>query len=663
MKKTLLIFIFMIFGLTLFAESDGTTIDLFVDAKWYDATSDNNGTIHLLWITDSGGVNYGQIENDTVVNKEHIAVAGGVATKKFRPRLNVRPDGKTVHFCWRAPYPGASTHVVHCWRDENGVWDRETIHTAPRTWYIAYPSIAVDLTGVVHFVGSLWEKGGDDISIIYARKVNGTWINYDATLAPPTVNHGHSNMCTDSKGGIHAVWSVAATSLVYRYCPSGGSLFDNDNVDVPRNGSLKTEHSDVFVDRQDNVHLVALAYGKPSTRSAADYTSSPIGGLGFFTPVHASIGYFDVAFHHITYPMVVAVSKERVYVSWAIEQENGKVNLVRLSTFKDGMWNVKTLATQATIDKHGKTALAVSNSHVYVIWRNRNYQLTMYKESTGMGVTINLSPLNGNKVCGNTTISVEAPVSEEVTISNIELYINGSLATTSTSASFDYEWDASSIGAGASALIRAVATFSNAETAEYEVTVVRDCPPSIAITEPLDNSTVSVATEIKTEVTDDIGVNKVEFFIDNILKHTTTTQPYTYTWDPAQNGIEKTYNLLAKAYDTGSQTNQDEVAISYRKIFPPRNASGEKKINRSLFVVEYANVLTWESNPQNSIHNITHYRIYQSENGARTLLAEVDANTFSYRHRNLEKDRTYSYAISAVRGGTDEGGYALVVVD
>ncbi len=662
MKKNLmfLVLLTLAFSLFLFADDTGTIIDLNVDAKWYDAKSDNNGTVHLIWITKDGAVYYGQIIGETLVNQEFVSIASKVTTKKYRPRISVAPDGSSVHFCWRAP-AGNSKDTVHCWRDQNGVWNKSIAYTT-RGSYIAYPSVAVDSTGVVHFICAKWNADSSNIPIVYGRKVNGSWIHYNETLAPATANHGHTNMFTDSKGGIHATWSVNSTTLQYSYCPAGGSLLDSPSIDIPAT-DLRTEHSDVFVDREDNVHVTSLSFGRPATLSYADYTVKLAGESDFSIPVHASVDSFNCYYKYITYPVICAASKDLVYVSWAVEEHENRINLIRLSTFRDGEWTAQTLDHLANIDEFGKPAIAISPSNMYVIWRNNLGQLTMYKELTGLGVNITVSPLNGNKVCGTTTIEVEAPVSGDISISQIELYIDDSLVTTNTNASFEYEWDTSSITAGTTVTIKAVATFSNSETTENEIKVVKDCPPTVSITEPLDNSTVFAETTIGAEIIDDIGVDRAEFFVDNILKHTASIPPYTYTWDPDETGIEKDYNLLVKAYDTGSQSSQDEITVSYKKIFPPLNAVGVKKINRSLFFFEYANVLTWEANPQNTFHSIAHYRIYQIENGIRTVLGEVDGNTFIYAHRNIEKDGSYTYAIASVTAAGDEGGYALVEVN
>ncbi len=87
-------------------------------------------------------------------------------------------------------------------------------------------------------------------------------------------------------------------------------------------------------------------------------------------------------------------------------------------------------------------------------------------------------------------------------------------------------------------------------------------------------------------------------------------------------------------------------SICCRTIFPPLNFSGQKVTNRSLSQQEYIHVLSWQANPENK--NITKYRIYQVKVDGQTLLAELKTNIFRYWHRNIQKDRPYTYALVAV---------------
>src|SRR4051794_8986381 len=73
-------------------------------------------------------------------------------------------------------------------------------------------------------------------------------------------------------------------------------------------------------------------------------------------------------------------------------------------------------------------------------------------------------------------------------------------------------------------------------------------PPTTSITAPLAGATVSGTTTVSASASDNIGVTKVEFYLDGALKSTDTTSPYSWSWDTttATNG---SHSLTSKAYD------------------------------------------------------------------------------------------------------------------
>jgi hypothetical protein len=73
-------------------------------------------------------------------------------------------------------------------------------------------------------------------------------------------------------------------------------------------------------------------------------------------------------------------------------------------------------------------------------------------------------------------------------------------------------------------------------------------PPVTSITAPLNGATVSGTTSVTASASDNVGVTKVEFYLDGVLKSTDTTSPYSWSWDTttATNG---SHSLTSKAYD------------------------------------------------------------------------------------------------------------------
>jgi hypothetical protein len=96
--------------------------------------------------------------------------------------------------------------------------------------------------------------------------------------------------------------------------------------------------------------------------------------------------------------------------------------------------------------------------------------------------------------------------------------------------------------------------YASSWTADFNVTsgsAPDTTVPTASITAPTNNSTVSGTTNITASATDNVGVTKVEFYIDGTLKTTDTSTPYSYSWDTTvvANGSHVIY---AKAYDAAN---------------------------------------------------------------------------------------------------------------
>jgi hypothetical protein len=99
-----------------------------------------------------------------------------------------------------------------------------------------------------------------------------------------------------------------------------------------------------------------------------------------------------------------------------------------------------------------------------------------------------------------------------------------------------------------------------------------------------------------------------------------------------------------------------------RIIYPPLNVTVQKVLNRSLSQAEYIDVITWLENPDNQDLGITRYRIYEVNGDIWDLLAELDNATLQYWHRQVDRDRTYVYALAAVDEANREGDAVLVTI-
>ena len=141
---------------------------------------------------------------------------------------------------------------------------------------------------------------------------------------------------------------------------------------------------------------------------------------------------------------------------------------------------------------------------------------------------------------------------------------------------------------------------------------------------------------------------------------------YSHSLNPgwsgtAASGLEHwTFTPPFRTYSAVFSDMPDQDYISTRNIYALLNFKSRKVINRSLSQVEYINEITWEVNPDNEY--IVKYRIYQVEGETQSLLVELNADTFSYRHRKVDKDKQYTYALAAVNNKGAEGLAIFITV-
>jgi hypothetical protein len=95
-----------------------------------------------------------------------------------------------------------------------------------------------------------------------------------------------------------------------------------------------------------------------------------------------------------------------------------------------------------------------------------------------------------------------------------------------------------------------------------EKNTLDNTPPQVSIIAPLDGQTVyevSGQVIILAEATDNVGVSKVEFYIDGIKMGEATTSPYTYAWDTYTLPCNSKHTIQAKAYDKAGNVGESSI--------------------------------------------------------------------------------------------------------
>ncbi|MHC4323655.1 MAG: S8 family serine peptidase [Planctomycetota bacterium] len=156
-------------------------------------------------------------------------------------------------------------------------------------------------------------------------------------------------------------------------------------------------------------------------------------------------------------------------------------------------------------------------------------------------------------VAGVVALMINASVSD----------VRGSLATTADDLG-DPGWDPQ-YGYG---LVNAVAAVAGQD--EFDPV---DDPPSVEITDPSDDETISGSSvTVTADASDDYGVAQVEFFVDGVSIGVDTTAPYSIKWDITFVDYDS-YTITATATDTVSQIKTDSVTVTIDNLDEPPTAT------------------------------------------------------------------------------------------
>ncbi len=185
------------------------------------------------------------------------------------------------------------------------------------------------------------------------------------------------------------------------------------------------------------------------------------------------------------------------------------------------------------------------------------------------------SPTAGANING--TIPVNADANDNVAVTKVEFYLDGTtLLGTDLNSPYGVNWDTTTTTNGGHNLMSKVYDAANntGTSAQVNVTVNNGdiTPPSTSITAPTEGSNVSGTIQVNADASDNIGVTKVEFYLDGTtLIATDTDSPYSVNWNTttATNGG---HNLTSKAYDAANNTGtsaQVNVTVNNGDTTPP----------------------------------------------------------------------------------------------
>ena len=175
------------------------------------------------------------------------------------------------------------------------------------------------------------------------------------------------------------------------------------------------------------------------------------------------------------------------------------------------------------------------------------------------------SPTDGSTVSG--TASLQVTANDNVGVSSVRVSVDGTLLGTDNVSPYMFSWNTTFVNNGPHTLTATASDAAgNASSASITVTVSNagdTTPPAITITSPLDGATASGNVSVLVNATDNMGVVKVELYVDGGLTSTSTSSPFTTKWN-TKRAARGVHTIQTKAYDAAGNLGVSQTVTVYR---------------------------------------------------------------------------------------------------
>jgi hypothetical protein len=169
-------------------------------------------------------------------------------------------------------------------------------------------------------------------------------------------------------------------------------------------------------------------------------------------------------------------------------------------------------------------------------------------DTTPPTVTIS-APIAGTMVSGTITVSVSA--ADNVGVTKVELYLDGSLFAQDSLAPYTFTWDTTKTTAGNYTLTAVAYDAAGNRTTSAPVSVIVSnlaadiTPPTVAITAPSSNSVVAKLVKVTVQALDNNLVSSVALLVDGKVSQTITCNA---------SSVNLTFSLNTRKIGSGNHT-------------------------------------------------------------------------------------------------------------
>jgi hypothetical protein len=161
------------------------------------------------------------------------------------------------------------------------------------------------------------------------------------------------------------------------------------------------------------------------------------------------------------------------------------------------------------------------------------------------------------------TVTVQGNATAPTSLSSIELWVDGVQSSTTTAASFSFNWDTTAATNGPHTLtVKAYepSGVSGQASVNVSVTNYTATPPTVAISTPANASTVAGLVPVQGMATGSVAVVSIQLVVDGTPSVTTSSSPFSFNWNSsaAANG---NHTLVVKASDAAGNVGQASTTV------------------------------------------------------------------------------------------------------
>jgi len=146
-------------------------------------------------------------------------------------------------------------------------------------------------------------------------------------------------------------------------------------------------------------------------------------------------------------------------------------------------------------------------------------------------------------------------------------------------------------------------------------------PPELTIVSPTSGSTIGEIVQIKVQTTDESGILKVDFYIQNSIVLSDTTLPYEYEWNTTSI-LDGEYKVKVVSFDTEENFVENQFNVTVNNDSKKPTVTEIDSINYSYDKQSFE--IYWTLNSDNDFKS---YSLYESENEEMSNGKEVTVLT------------------------------------